>query len=300
MRPLIPWFEQPVLNIPVGPLGDVLASISGSKTPIESVPIHGFGVLVALGFMVGGRIAMDRAKRVGLDPEQINQLIGWLVLGTFVGGHVGYGLMYQPDEFLANPALFLRLWDGLSSWGGFLACLLLSIWFFRTRSLSFWSYMDNVAFGLGIGWFFGRMGCFVAHDHPGPATDFYLGVYGVCPPGHNRLPDLACHDMGLYEALWSLATFGVMLLLDRKPRVPGFYPLLMGLLYTPTRFFMDFLRPESTDARWLDFTGVGLTGAQVWSAVFFVVCAALMRQRLASGDAPLWRPPGAGTQAPAA
>ena len=85
---MIPYFEVPVIQI--GP-----------------VPLHGFGLLVAMGFLVGGQVAMTRAKKVGLDPDMINRLIGWLVVGTFVGGHVGYGLMYAPGEYLRNPIEFL-------------------------------------------------------------------------------------------------------------------------------------------------------------------------------------------------
>jgi phosphatidylglycerol:prolipoprotein diacylglycerol transferase len=273
VHPLIPWFDPPVLPIPL-PGGTAL-------------PLHGFGLLVALGFYLGSRVSMDRARRIGLDPEHINRLVGWLVVGTFIGGHVGYGLMYKPAEYFANPILFLRVWEGLSSMGGFLVCVPLAFYYFRKHQLPVWPYLDCLAHGLTLGWFFGRMGCFVAHDHPGPVTDFWLGVYGICPPGHNRSPELACHDMGLYEALWSFLMFLVFRSLDRRARVPGFYPLALGLAYGPTRFLMDFLRPESTDGRYFY-----LTPAQWVNIGFFTLCLWAIQKRRRSGDAPVWSPPG--------
>ena len=78
-----------------------------------------------------------------------------------------------------------------------------------------------------------------------------MGVYGICP---GQGSSIACHDMGLYEALWSIAMYAVFLGLDKVPRVPGFYVLLLGISYGPVRFFMDFLRPESTDVRYIGFT----------------------------------------------
>ena len=39
------------------------------------MPLHGFGLLVALGFYLGSRISMNRARRIGLDPEHINRLV---------------------------------------------------------------------------------------------------------------------------------------------------------------------------------------------------------------------------------
>ena len=97
---------------------------------------------------------------------------------------------------------------------------------------------------------------------------------------------IAAHDMGFYEALLSLATLLVFLWLDRKPRIPGIYPLLIGLSYGPARFCMDFLRPESTDGRYLS-----LTPGQ-WSSIgIFTLCLILFIQRIKSGDEPVWAPP---------
>jgi len=271
---MIPYFEQPTLNIPLP-----------SGFPMEQLSLHGFGFLVALGFMIGGRLSMDRAKRLGLNPEHLNKLIGQLVIGTFVGGHVGYGLMYDFDGYMANPIKFLYLWEGLSSMGGFLVCVPLAYYFFKSNRLPVWPYMDCLAYGLTVGWFLGRMGCFVAHDHPGPETTFFLGVQGICPPGHNANPGVACHDMGLYEALWSLSMFVLFSILDRAPRFPGFYPIVLGLAYAPTRFAMDFLRPESTDGRILM-----LTPAQWVSVFLFAVCAAVFMNRRTAAEPPVWAP----------
>jgi phosphatidylglycerol:prolipoprotein diacylglycerol transferase len=261
---LIPWFNPPILNIPIGD---------------RTIPLHGFGMLVAIGFILGGRLAMNRAGRIGLDPEVINRLIGWLVFGTFIGGHWGYGLMYKPVEYLQNPIEFLKVWQGLSSFGGFAVCVPIAIWFFRKEGgKSVWAYLDCLAYGMTVGWFFGRMGCFVAHDHPGTQTNFWLGVYGMCP-GFGK--DVACHDMGLYEGLWSLSMFGIFSLWDRRPRTPGVMTLALGAAYGPTRFAMDFFRPESTDARY-----ASLTPAQWGCLLLTAVCIAFLVRRVRSGDVP--------------
>lgn len=271
MKPLIGPFDPPVLDM------GVFDFPFFGALPLK---IHGFGVLVALGFVIGGNIAMARAKKTGQDPETYNRLIFWLVVGVFVGGHIGYGLMYKPDEYLADPIKFLHMWEGLSSFGGFVACVPICIWFFRREKLPVWHAIDTVAIGLTFGWFLGRMGCFVAHDHPGTVTDFYLGVYGICP-GLNA--NTACHDMGLYEALWSLSMYLLFRHLDKIPRVPGLYPLLLGSVYGPVRFMMDFLRPESTDVRYN-----GFTPGQYWAVVLTLLAWTLLIRRLRSGDAPAW------------
>jgi phosphatidylglycerol:prolipoprotein diacylglycerol transferase len=163
--------------------------------------------------------------------------------------------------------LFLRVWEGLSSFGGFIACAFLTWWFFRKEKLPFWPYADNVAYGLSLGWFLGRMGCFVAHDHPGNYSSFWLAVPGMCPTDTGRAdPLVACHDMGFYEGLFSLALLGFFLFMDRKPRFQGFYVAWMATLYAPVRFLMDFLRHPDVDARY-----AGLTPAQYGSVIMGVV-----------------------------
>ena len=57
MKPLIPYFQIPVIEIPLP-----------AFLPWGVLPVHGFGILVALGFLAGGWLAMKRAERVGLDP----------------------------------------------------------------------------------------------------------------------------------------------------------------------------------------------------------------------------------------
>ena len=289
VQPLIPWFEVLIFELPF--------EFNGSY-----VSLHGFGILVALGFVFGGSAAIQRADRMGLKGEAINRLITYLVVGTFVGGHVGYGLMYQPADYLAHPEKFLFVWQGLSSFGGFLVCVPLAIWFFRREKLHVWSYLDCLAVGMALGWFLGRMGCFVAHDHPGSETDFFLGVY--CRPVEGHVLDLpafmvlgdgstmdpwgpcltqpsinAVHDTGLYEALWSLTMFGVFRLMDTRAWKPGTFTLTLGLSYGPVRFILDSLRPESSDPLY-----AGLTPAQWLSLTLTLVCLGALYWRSQSDE----------------
>jgi phosphatidylglycerol:prolipoprotein diacylglycerol transferase len=279
MHPLIPYFKDPTFTF----LG---------------LELHAFGVLVATGFVLGGNVAQAKAQKFGGSAEAINRLIGWLVLGVFVGGHWGHLLMYKPEDIAGDGARFtamlrafsqlrvphgeevpvlLQFWHGLSSFGGFFVCVPLTVWFFRRERMPFWPNADALAIGFTLGWFFGRMGCFSAHDHAGTQTNFWLGVYGMCP-GNNVT--VACHDLGLYEALWSLGVFGIFSLLDRKPRPAGFYTGLLAVLYGPCRFVSDFFRPETTDTRYH-----GLTPAQYGSILLTIIGVWIVRTRFAHAAA---------------
>jgi phosphatidylglycerol:prolipoprotein diacylglycerol transferase len=217
------------------------------------VPIHPFGLLIAIGIWVGIAVSVRRARQRGIDETTIHSALGWVLVGAFVGGHLFEVLAYHPEKVLAQPWLLLMLWKGLSSTGGFAGALLALALFCRRRGLSFARIVDVIVLGLLPGWVFGRLGCALVHDHPGARSDFFLAV---------AFPGGARHDLGLYELLLTLALVVVFELLRRRVVTPGRLALLAALLYAPARFALDTLRVG--ERRYAE-----LTPAQVACAVLF-------------------------------
>jgi phosphatidylglycerol:prolipoprotein diacylglycerol transferase len=245
VRPLLPAFD-PTLPLPGG----------GS--------IHLAGVLVVLGFAAGMWLAVRKARRDGLDAAVLYGLMPWVALGIVIGGHLGAVLFYEPSAVREDPRVLYQVWRGQSAFGGFLACALIGVAFFRSQNrrrraaagasgppIDGWAYTDCFLYGFTAGWAICRLGCFAAHDHPGLPTRFWLGAYGGCPGGD---PSVACHDWGLYEALWSFAAYGAFVALDRKPRFPGFFTAALFVAYAIFRFVADFHRHPAADARYLGWT----------------------------------------------
>jgi phosphatidylglycerol---prolipoprotein diacylglyceryl transferase len=230
----IPWFKLEGIPIPGLPNG---------------VAIQPFGLLVATGVLLGMRLTERRSRRLGIKPELISDFISHVVIIGFVIGHIFDRVFYDPQVILKEPWDLLMPWRSLSSYGGFFGAVVGAfIWKYR-RKLDITIPLDQVAFGMPLAWIFGRMGCFVVHDHPGRLTDFFLAVdnyhYGDLLVGPR-------HDLGLYEVFWSIAMTGLFLWLDRKPRPHGFFTGTIALCYGPFRFGLDFLR--EVDAKYLGLT----------------------------------------------
>lgn len=214
-----------------------------------------WGLFVALGFLLGAIMAVRLAKQRGQDPKVIYELLPWLIFAGIIGGRLGYVVFYDLPYYLSHPLEIFALWNGGSSiFGGLMACFLVAMMFFKKSQLDAMHYSDTMLFGLPFGIILGRVGCFLIHDHPGTATNFFLGT---------RYPDgIVRHDLGLEEALLMIVLSGCFVVLARKPRPVGTYAAAFCVFYGATRFCLDFYR--LVDVRYL-----GLTPAQY-------LCLALM------------------------
>ena len=220
--------------------------------------IYAFGVLVAIAILVGERMIQRFARRHHLDPGTATRLVSWILAGGFIGAHLVDRLVYHPSETLARPWTLLEFWSGLSSFGGFLGAITGAALLVRRERLgaSTWRYLDAVAYGFPFGWIFGRLGCFLAFDHPGLPTRFALGQADV--------NGVVRHNLGLEEALYTVGLAAVFAWLGRRRYAPGFFVGLLALLYAPVRFALDGLRVA--DVRY-----GGLTPGQFGAVALLVV-----------------------------
>ncbi len=273
MKPLIPYFEVVQFE------------------PIDGVQIQGFGVLLFTGIVTGVLAASRKSTRHGIEPDLIQSSVLWILMGIVLGGRLGHVLLYYPEQLSKGLDTLLQFRKGLSSFGGFVG-VAVAMAIYTTvarrkrikkikqaleagekppRRLNIWATLDYAHFAFPLAWFFGRMGCFSAHDHPGIQTEFWLGVLGTCP---DQPLTVACHDLGLYEAIWSIGLFGIFLLLGRKARFSGFYMAVLYISYGVSRFFMDVLRHPDSDTRY-----AGFTPAQYLTGVLVIIGVAIWVKR---------------------
>jgi phosphatidylglycerol:prolipoprotein diacylglycerol transferase len=223
--PFIPYVTLPELTL-------LPARLFGDFPPVP-ISIKPFGALVAIGVYLGAHLTLKRARRIGLDERAMSSFITHVVGYGFVGGHVFDELFYYPERLAADPWSLLKLWDGLSSFGGFTGAVIgMLIWRARYR-VKVLPYADNVMAMLPVGWVFGRAGCATAHDHPGLLSDSWLAVQY---PGGGRF------DLGLLEMLLTVPLALAFLWLAKKPRPWGFFSAIACISYAPLRFALDFLR----------------------------------------------------------
>ena len=78
-----------------------------------------------------------------------------------LGGRLGYLLFYDLNNFLINPLIFFKIWEGgMASHGGFIGVIITTYWYAKKKSLSFWNLSDHLAATASIGIGFGRIANF--------------------------------------------------------------------------------------------------------------------------------------------
>lgn len=245
---MLPYIELPDLQI-------IAANAFGEGRPAAAVAIRPFGSLVVGAVLFGVWLSILQARRRHLSLPILVDFIYFVVLGGFVGGHVFELLFYAPELLRDDPWSLIALAQGQSSFGGFLGATLGALLWRTVRKGPLMAVAEVVASSFPAAWVIGRIGCALAHDHPGIRSDLW---FAVAYPAGGRL------DLGLMEAVAVLPIAVTFVWLRRRPRAPGFFLGWMCLGYGPVRFLLDGLR--STDLVASDRRYSGLTPAQ-WGAV---------------------------------
>lgn len=241
---MIPWFQWTTISL--GP-----------------ITIQVWGLLVALGLLLATGIIYKRAKKLGHNPEQLLDIIIWMVVGGFIMARIFHIVLYDPSFFINNPIEILKVWHGgLSSFGGIFGAAI-GLWIYaKKHKLSkqhILEYLDILSFGAVYGWLIGRVGCVCIHDHWGIPCDCALAI---------DTPDGPRLDMALLEIIGLLPIAILFFFTKKKNKPTGFFLAILLIYYGVLRFILDFWRATdipNPDARYL-----GLTPAQ-YAAIILVI-----------------------------
>lgn len=189
-------------------------------------PISSFGVMLALGFLVGTWITAVRMREEGLDPDAATTILIYVM----VGGVGGAKLYFAIDNWMRGEAAFSQLLlsrDGITWYGGLIGAALLGSLGCRLHRIPVFTFANCTAVAGPIGQAIGRIGCFLVGDDYGRPTDLPWGV--AFPRGAPPTLD-PVHPTQLYEVAWLLP---VALVLWRRRRSSPFlfgeYVALNGL-----------------------------------------------------------------------
>jgi phosphatidylglycerol---prolipoprotein diacylglyceryl transferase len=205
-------------------------------------------VLLAVSYLVGLRLAMQRAKRWGLDANRVLDLGIYIIIAALIGAKLLL-LIVDFDQFRQSPAELLSLArSGGVFYGGLILAVLVAFWYISRHQLPFWTTCDVFAPGIALGHVTGRLGCFAAGCCYGRPTELPWGI-----TFHNPLAaanvgtplGVPLHPTQLYEAGAELLILAMLLGIERRGRpFAGRTFWLYMLLYAISRYIIEFYRGD--------------------------------------------------------
>ena len=239
--------------------------------------IYWYGIIIALGFLLGATYCYRTCRRYGIRPDDVIDLLLFAVPGGIIGARIYYVLFYL-DLFRDDAGKFqwgkaVAIWDGgLAIYGGVIAAILILAAVCRAKKLNFFAFADLGSFGLFLGQAMGRWGNFVNQECFGGETSLPWRM-GLTVGGRY----LEVHPTFLYESLWNVAGFLFCHFLLRKKRkfdgeIFWFYLMWYGL----GRFWIEGMR---TDSLYIGHTPIRVS--QVVALVSVVIGAAMLIWNLA-------------------
>ena len=217
-------------------------------------PLHvrWYGLMYLIAFLVGWALGRYRVKQPGSGwtAEQMDDLVFYIALGVILGGRIGYILFYSFSNFLHDPLVLFRIWEGgMSFHGGFLGVLLAMGLFARKYHKGFWPTVDFIAPLIPPGLFFGRIGNFINGELWGRVTDVPWGMVF-----HQTGDGLPRHPSQLYQAaLEGVALFLIVWLFSAKPRPTMAVSGVFALSYGVFRFLVELVRQPDPQLGYLAF-----------------------------------------------
>ncbi len=256
----------------------LLSVIDPVAISIGPIKIYWYGIIIALAMLIGISLATKEAQKLGLEEDTMVDMALWAIPIGFIGARLYY-VLFKWDYYIQNPSEIIAIWNGgIAIYGGLIAGGLAVYWFARRKKMTLTLLLDILAPSVLLAQSIGRWGNFINQEaHGGPVTrqfleNLYLPEFII---NQMNINGTYYHPTFLYESLWSLVGFALLLLLRNKNQFlrQGEVALSYVIWYSAGRFFIEGMR---TDSLWIgDFLRV----SQGLSLVLFVAALGVLTYR---------------------
>lgn len=230
--------------------------------------VHWYGLIMGTAALVGLWLAIREGRRHGLDSEIFLDMMIWVIPAAIIGARLYY-VAFEWSYYSEHPADILAVWKGgLAIHGGLIGGFLAGAWYVKRHKLAFFHLADIVVPSIILGQAIGRWGNFINQEaHGSEVSESFLQSLHL-PQwiiDQMYIQGAYYHPTFLYESLWNLVGFLLLLLLRsfNPRRGEIFFSYLIW--YSLGRFFIEGLRTDSLafhGPEWLaSFLGV------LWSPV---------------------------------
>ena len=254
-----------------------------------------YGIVIAIGMILGLTMSARIAKKTGQDPDVIWDLAAPLIIFSILGARIYY-VIFMWDFYKDDPIQILNIrGGGLAIYGGIIAGVITLYIYCKVKKQKFPLVLDTVMYGLLVGQILGRWGNFFNREVFGEYTDSLLAMR--IPVSMVRERDISpliaahmtegtnyiqVHPTFLYEGMWNLAVLVFLLLYLKHKKFDGEIALFYFAGYGIGRALIESIRTDQ-----LYITGTKIPVSMVLGIVMAVSAIAadlVIRARLAQQE----------------
>lgn len=243
------WF--PYLGLKIETLNKVAFNIFGFE-------VYWYGILIALGVILGLFTVQKIAKQTGQNPEIYVEAIIYCIIFGLIFARVYY-VIFSWEYFKnhLNEVFYIRN-GGIAIYGGIIGGLISSYIYTKVKKINFFEFTDTAVVGLLIGQIIGRFGNFINREAFGGYTDSIFAMrYLKDQVGHltqdvldnviniDGIEYIQVHPTFIYEAFWNLISLIIILIYNKNKKFKGEVTALYCTFYGIGRFLIESLRTDS-------------------------------------------------------
>ncbi|QIL46664.1 prolipoprotein diacylglyceryl transferase [Vagococcus coleopterorum] len=256
----------------------LFSSINPVAFSLFGLDVNWYGIIIVSGMLLAIILASKEAVRVGLKEDDVIDFMFWGLPLSIVGARLYY-VAFEWKRYADNPIeIFAIRNGGLAIYGGLLAGAIAMYIFTKKRGISFWQFLDIAVPGVIIAQAIGRWGNFMNQEAYGGEVsrsfleNLHLPSFII---DNMQVNGVYHHPTFLYESLWNVLGFILLLILRRQKNFLkiGELTFIYVMWYSLGRFFIEGMR---TDSLWLFDT---IRVSQLLSVILFIIAAILLIYR---------------------
>lgn len=229
-----------------------------------------YAVLIMTGIIVALLLSIQEGKKIGVEKSFIEDLVLFGVPIAIVGARL-YFVVFEWEQYKQNPIDIIKIYEGgLAIYGGVIAAVIWGYFLCKKRGVDFICVLDLGAVGFLIAQAIGRWGNFMNQEAYGREVtrsfleNLHLPKFII---DQMYIQGTYWHPTFLYESLWNLVGFGLLLVLRRTKLIyVGDLGLIYLMWYGTGRFMIEGLR--------MDSLYLGSTGIRVSQLLSFIMVVA--------------------------
>ncbi|PLR78157.1 prolipoprotein diacylglyceryl transferase [Bacillus sp. V3-13] len=229
-------------------MGENIQPLDPIAFTLGPIQVHWYGVIIGVGIALALWIAMREAERRGLSKDHLADLMLWAIPIAIISARIYY-VIFEWDYYAQNPGEIVQIWNGgIAIHGALIGSVITAYIFAKKKKISFWKLADITAPSIILGQAIGRWGNFINQEaHGGEVSrafleDLFLPEFII---NQMYIGGSYYHPTFLYESVWNLAGFIVLMLLRKVNLRRGELFLTYVIWYSIGRFFIEGLRTDS-------------------------------------------------------